>query len=440
MPTPLDPAHVSARRAARTGGNLSISYRPEPLTIVRGWRQHLYDHEGRSYLDAYNNVAHVGHSHPRVVEAVARQLSLLNTNTRYLQPQLTEYADELIALFPDPLSVCWFTASGSEANELALRLTRAHTGRRDLLVMDAAYHGHTTTLIDISPYKHDGPGGKGAPAWVHTTVIPDAYRRGIPAAASGPMFAAEVGEVVDRLVATGTPPSAYIAESCPSVAGQILLPDGFLAEVYRRVRAVGGLCIADEVQTGFGRLGTHRWAFEAHGVVPDVVVLGKPIANGYPMGAVVTTREIAASFDDGMEFFSTFGGSTAACAAARATLQVVRDEGLQEHADAVGNGVLLPGLQGLVARHEVIGDVRGSGLFVGIELVADRAARTPAPDAAAWVVQRMRHLGVLAGTDGPAHNVIKLRGPLPLSAADAQCIVDVLDIALTELPPPLRSS
>lgn len=441
------PDHVFPRRPSidelgderreRIGANLGVSYGRRPLNIVRGWMQHLYDDTGRWYVDAYNNVAHVGHSHPRVVRAVSEQLAVLNTNTRYLQRQLTDYAELLTAQLPDPLRVCFFTASGSEANELALRLARAATGRRDVLVMDSAYHGHTTSLIDISPYKHAGPGGSGAPDWVHTTPIPDAYRAGIDVASAGQYFAASVASVIDACVAARRSPSAYIAETCPSVGGQLILPDGYLAEVYRLVRAAGSLCIADEVQTGFGRIGSHMWAFEQHGVVPDVVVLGKPIANGYPMGAVVTTAEIAAQFDTGMEFFSTFGGTTVACAAAMATLQVVLDDRLQAHAATVG-AQLLAGLRELQGRHELIGDVRGAGLFLGVELVRDRATREPAADEASWIVERMRMLGVLAGTDGPFHNVLKLRGPMPLASGDADVILHVLDQALREMPDAAR--
>jgi 4-aminobutyrate aminotransferase-like enzyme len=216
------------------------------------------------------------------------------------------------------------------------------------------------------------------------------------------------------------------------VGGQVLMPPRFLSEVYRHVRAAGGVCIADEVQTGFGRMGTHFWAFEAHGVVPDIVVLGKPIANGYPMGAVVTTRAIANSFDNGMEFFSTFGGSTAACAAGLATLRVTQEERLQAHALRVGTH-LLAGLRELQAAHEIVGDVRGSGLFLGVELVRDRGSREPATEEASNVVLRMRALGVLVGTDGPHHNVIKIRGPMPLAEHDADCLVAALGRALREL-------
>ncbi len=433
-PGPASSAERAARRRARFGGNLGVSYGDAPITAVRGRMQYLIDEWGRTHVDAYNNVAHVGHGHPRVVEAVSRQLGVLNTNTRYLQDQLLDYADALAALLPDGLEVCYFTASGSEANELALRLARAHTAARDVIVMEGAYHGHTTGLIDISPYKHDGPGGAGAPDWVHTTPVPDVYRGRIRADHPDPggAYAELVDGAVAAIAAAGRRLSAYIAETCPSVAGQILLPDGYLGATYALVRAAGGLCIADEVQTGFGRLGTHFWAFEAHDVIPDIVVLGKPIANGYPMGAVVTTRAVADSFDNGMEFFSTFGGSTAACVAAHETLRVVQDEGLQAHALAVG-GRLLDGFRRLAVSHELIGDVRGSGLFLGVELVRDRVTLEPAAAEADAVVRRMRHMRVLAGTDGPLHNVVKLRGPLPLSLDDADLVLDAFERAVTGL-------
>ncbi len=433
LPHHVPKPDIAASRKAHIGGNLSVSYGASPLNIVRGYRQYLYDDAAHRYIDGYNNVAHVGHCHPRVVRAVSEQLAVLNTNTRYLQEQLTQYAEALTALLPESLSVAFFTASGSEANELALRLARAHTGARDLIVMDSAYHGHTTTLIDISPYKHAGPGGEGAPDWVYTSPIPDVYRMRDEQAAPGPWFASQVSEVIDRITARGRKLSGYIAETCPSVGGQIMLPDGFLSDVYTRVRAAGGLCIADEVQTGFGRIGTHFWAFEAHGVTPDIVVLGKPIANGYPMGAVITTRAIADSFNNGMEYFSTFGGSTAACVAGLTTLSVTIEEQLQQNALTVGNR-LLSGLRPLMAQHEIVGDVRGSGLFLGVELVRNRDTLEPAPEEATFVVNRMRERGVLVGTDGPFHNVIKIRGPMPLTLPDADRVVETITRSLSELP------
>jgi 4-aminobutyrate aminotransferase-like enzyme/Ser/Thr protein kinase RdoA (MazF antagonist)/murein DD-endopeptidase MepM/ murein hydrolase activator NlpD len=421
------------RRRGLFGRNVSLSYGSHPIQIVRGWMQYLFDETGRTFIDAYNNVPHVGHAHPAVAEAVAAQLATLNTNTRYLHELPLDFAAQLTATMPHPLEVCFFTTSGTEANELALRLARAHTRRRDLIVIDAAYHGHSTTMIDASPYKHGGPGGEGPPDWVHVAAVPDVYRGRYRAddSRAGEKYAADVGELAARIQSGGRGLSAFLAETCPSVGGQILLPSGYLSAVYGLVRAAGGVCIADEVQTGFGRIGTHFWAFEAHDVTPDIVVLGKPIANGYPMGAVVTTRAIADSFDNGMEFFSTFGGSTAACAAGLATLRATIDEGLQAHGREVGNH-LLNELRAVQARYELVGDVRGSGLFIGIELVKDRATRAPATQEAASVVNRMRELGVLAGTDGPHHNVIKIRGPMPLATSDADCLVAALDQALRE--------
>jgi len=429
---PGKPETLAARKNL-VGHNLSVSYR-DPLKIVRGWMQYLYDETGRAYLDAYNNVPLVGHGHPRVVGAVQEQMALLNTNTRYLHDNLVRYAGRLTALMPSPLRVCYVLNSASEANELALRLARTYTGREDIIVLASAYHGHTTGLIDISPYKFDGPGGQGRKPWVHVAPLPDdyrgLYRRDDPEA--GMKYAAAVGRLAEEAEARGGL-AAFIAETLPSVAGQIVLPRGYLAEAYRRVRAAGGVCIADEVQVGFGRLGTHFWGFESQAVVPDIVVLGKPIGNGFPLAAVVTTQAIAASFANGMEFFSTFGGNPVACAAGLAVLDVMAEERLQERALRVG-GHFVAGLKRLAERYPIIGDVRGSGLFLGLELVRDRRTLEPAGAEAAYVVDRLRELGVLAGTDGPFHNVIKLRPPLCFSEADADLVVAALDTVLSEDP------
>ena len=427
-------SELLAARAAHIGGNLSLSYR-DPVRAVRGWMQYLYDDEGRRYVDAYNNVPHVGHCHPRVVEAAARQMRVLNTNTRYLNDLLTEYASRLLATLPRQLDVCYFVNSASEANELALRLARAVSGRRDVIVLEAAYHGNTTSLIDVSPYKHAGPGGAGAPDWVHVAPIPDVYRgsykRQDPQA--GAKYAAHVGEIVRALEQSGRGVAAFMAETCPSVGGQIVFPTGYLADVYRRVRAAGGVCIADEVQTGLGRMGTSFWAFEDQRVVPDIVVMGNPLGNGHPIGAVATSRAIADAFDNGMEFFSTFGGNTVSCAIGTAVLDVLRDEQLQSHARDVGEH-MLSALRELLDRHAVVGDVRGSGLFLGVELVRDRTALEPAGAEASFVAERMRERGVLLGTDGPYHNVVKIRPPMPFTRADADLLVQALDESLAELP------
>ena len=388
------------------GRNLSIAY-DNPLKIVRGSMQYLYDDDGRQYLDGYNNVAHVGHCHPRVVQAAYEQMQLLNTNTRYLHDAILDYAERLTATLPNPLNVCYFVNSGSEANELAIRLARAHTNARDMIVLDHAYHGNTTTLIDISPYKHDGPGGNGPPAWVHKVPLP--------------RTSDDAQNVID-VIKNRDKLCGFIAESMPSVAGQIVLPPGYLNKVYDVVRGAGGVCIADEVQTGYGRIGTHFWAFESYGVVPDIVVLGKPIGNGHPIGAVITTPEIAASFDNGMEFFSTFGGNTVSCAIGLAILEVVQEEKLQSHALAVGEQ-LLSGLRELQQHHAIFGDVRGSGFFLGVELIKDSE---PATSEAHRIVNAMRDNGILIGTDGPSHNVLKIRPPMPFSMTDADRFLTTL--------------
>jgi 4-aminobutyrate aminotransferase-like enzyme/Ser/Thr protein kinase RdoA (MazF antagonist) len=423
---------LAARREV-LGKNLSISYE-NPLKIVRGWMQHLYDETGRAYLDFYNNVPLVGHSHPRVVQAVQQQIALLNTNTRYVHDLVNHYAQRLTQHLPGPLRVCFFVNSGSEANELALRLARTHTGREDIVVLEHAYHGNSSTLIDISPYKFDGRGGSGRKPWVHVASLPDdyrgKYRRDDPQA--GTKNAAHVGEILDAMrKQQGHAPAAYIAETLPSVGGQIVFPPNYLKEVYTHVRAAGGLCIADEVQVGFGRLGTHFWGFETQHVIPDIVVLGKPIGNGFPLAAVITTPEIARSFDNGMEFFSTFGGNPVACAAGLAVLKVVEEENLQDRALRVGN-YLKQSLLSLQERNPIIGDVRGSGLFLGVDLVLDPATRSPASAQAAYVVNRLRECGVLTGTDGPFNNVIKLRPPLIISERDADIFTEALRGVLAE--------
>jgi 4-aminobutyrate aminotransferase-like enzyme len=425
-------AMLAARRRL-IGGNLSVSYR-DPLYIARGSMQYLFDDTGRRYLDGYNNVPHIGHCHPRVVEVAAEQLSRINANTRYLHENLERFAEALTATLPAALRVCYFVNSGSEANELALRLARTHTHAKDMIVLEAAYHGNTTTLIDISPYKVDGPGGMGHPSWVHLVPNADVYRgphkAGDPQA--GEKYAASVAERILHLEAGGSRLCGFIAESCPSVGGQILFPPGYLSAVYRHIRQAGGVCIADEVQTAYGRLGTHFYGFEQQAVIPDIVVLGKPIGNGFPLGAVVTTAQIAASFDNGMEYFSTFGGSTVSCAVGLAVLEAVMSERLQAHADEVGRD-LLARLRSLAGCHALIGDVRGSGLFLGVELVTNRDSLEPAAAAASAVTNRMRGDGVLIGTDGPFHNVLKIRPPMPFDVDNANTLVTCLDAALREV-------
>ncbi|MBT8399538.1 MAG: aminotransferase class III-fold pyridoxal phosphate-dependent enzyme, partial [Rhodothermia bacterium] len=424
-PTAMSRGEILESRNRMLASNLSLSYR-EPLHIVRGFRQYLYDSSGRQYLDCVNNVAHVGHCHPRVVEAASRQMAVLNTNTRYLHENIVRYAERLAASMPGDLRVCFFVNSGSEANDLALRLAHAHTGARDLLVLGSAYHGHLTSLIDVSPYKAERKGGGGLPDHVHRLTTPDVFRgpHTHPATA-GKDYADEVATVIARLEEQGRRPAAFIAESVLGCAGQIFPPDRYLALAYEHVRSAGGVCVADEVQIGFGRVGTHFWGFEQQGVIPDIVTLGKPIGNGHPLGAVVTTPEIATSFDNGMEYFNTYGGNPVSCAVGLAVLDVIEEEGLQDHARTVG-AKLLADLRALASRKPLIGDVRGSGLFIGIELVRGDDKKPAAPEAA-YLVNRMKQNHILLSTDGPDENVIKFKPPMAFSADDAEHLVHVLD-------------
>jgi 4-aminobutyrate aminotransferase-like enzyme/Ser/Thr protein kinase RdoA (MazF antagonist) len=423
---------LSVRRR-HIGRNLSIGY-SRHVKVLRGWMQYLFDAAGRRYLDGYNNVPHVGHAHPRIVAAAAEQARTLSTNTRYLHDALGRFAERLVATMPSPLSVCYFVSSGSEANELALRLARASTHDQNVIVLDAAYHGNTTTLIDISPYKFNGPGGEGKKPWVHVAPIPDTFRgqykredRG-----AGARFADSVAEIIHGLKKQGSGRATFIAETCPSVGGQMVFPPEYLRSVYAHMREAGGICIADEVQTAYGRMGTSFYAFEDQGVVPDIVVLGKPIGNGYPLGAVVTTVPIAAAFDNGMEFFSTFGGSTVSCAVGLAVLDEVLEQDLQGHAARVG-AHWFTRLHALAEDYSIVGDVRGSGLFAGIELIKDRDTLAPAAAEAGYIVNRMREEGILIGTDGPLHNVLKIRPPMPFDEADADLVVSSLRRILHDL-------
>ncbi len=419
---PRDRQALLAARQRHLGKMLSLSYR-EPLKIVRGRGAYLYDESGREYLDCVNNVCHVGHCHPRVVAAAANQMAELNTNTRYLHDNIVTYAERLTSTLPNHLSVCFFVNSGSEANDLALRLARNHTGREHLLVLDHAYHGHTAALIDASPYKCNSKGGRGAPPNTHVLSAPDTYRgpyrRGDPDAAIH--YADQARDVL-----AAQEIAAVIAEPAMGCGGQIILPNGYLARLFAHVHGAGGVCIADEVQVGFGRVGSHAWCFETQNVAPDIVTLGKPIGNGHPLGAVVTTPEIADSFNNGMEYFNTFGGNPVSCAIGLEVLQAIEDEGLQRNAHETGS-YLLAGLQDLATRHELMGDVRGLGLFIGVELVRDRDTLEPAEREADNVIEGMKARGVLLGTDGPYHNVLKIKPPIVFSRQDADRLLTALD-------------
>ncbi|MFN8441700.1 MAG: aminotransferase class III-fold pyridoxal phosphate-dependent enzyme [Caldilineaceae bacterium] len=441
-PTPSKEATLHARQA-RIGRNLSISY-GQPLKIVRGRGQYLYDDTGRAYLDGVNNVCHVGHCHPHVVRAGQRQMSILNTNTRYLHDSLNQLAERLCATLPEPLSVCFFVCSGSEANELAIRLARTYTGRFGMICVDAGYHGNTQTLIEVSPYKHNGPGGVGAPHWVRMAEMPDPYRGRFKGYGyeTGRLYAEDVKRVIGELERQGDKetrrqgdalfsPAGFICESMIGCGGQIVLPDGYMAEAFKHIRAAGGVCIADEVQVGFGRAGSHFWGFQTQGVIPDIVTMGKPFGNGHPLAAVVTTPQIADAFANGMEYFNTFGGNPVSCEIGLAVLDVIEQEELQANALRIGNRIM-DNCRQLMDRHPLIGDVRGLGLYIGIELVLDRETVEPAGDHASYVSNRMKEFGILVSTDGPYHNVLKIKPPIIWNEADADHFVGTLDKVLGE--------
>ncbi len=413
--------------------SLSLSY-DRPLQMIRGQGQYLYDESDITFLDCVNNVCHVGHCHPHVVKAAAEQMSRLNTNSRYLHETRVRYAERLVSKFPDSLNVCFLVNSGSEANDLALRLARNFTQQNDVVVIDHAYHGHLTSLIEISPYKYNRAGGKGKPEHVHSLPTPDGYRGQFKYDEQdyGTKYAELAVGVIGAIAGEGRGVGAFFAESILSCGGQIPLPQNYLAEVYKQVRLVGGVCIADEVQVGFGRVGTHFSGFEQHSVVPEIVTLGKPMGNGHPLAAVVTTQEIADAFNNGMEYFNTFGGNPVSCAVGMAVLDVIEQEGLQDHARALGSW-LKDNLNQLKDEFPCIGDVRGSGLFLGIEFVSDRGTLKPAPKLAHAVVQRMKNRRILLSTDGPLENVIKIKPPMVFSEGDAERLVMTLRETLNEL-------
>lgn len=411
----------------------SIAYK-EPLKIIRGAFQYLFDDTGNTFLDCVNNVCHVGHCHPRVVQALRDQAARLNTNTRYLHDNIVEYAERLTATLPDPLNVCFFVNSGSEANDLALRLARNFTGQKDCIVIDAAYHGHLSSIIELSPYKFDRKGGQGRPDATQVVPMPDLYRGQYkwddPQA--GQKYAAHIKTAIEAIQQQGRGVAAFYAESLPGCGGQIVLPAGYLQAAFSYVRAGGGLCIADEVQVGFGRVGSHWWGFETQDVVPDIVTVGKPIGNGHPLAAVITTREIADAFANGMEYFNTFGGNPVSCAVGLAVLDVIEQENLRKNALEVG-GYFLNKLHNLQKKHTIIGDVRGLGLFIGVELVKDRETREPATEAGAVIIEQMKARGVLLSTDGPLNNVLKIKPPIVFTKENVDLVYTHLDAVMCEI-------
>jgi 4-aminobutyrate aminotransferase-like enzyme/Ser/Thr protein kinase RdoA (MazF antagonist) len=417
-----------AYRKKHLGKSLSLSYN-EPLKIVRGEGVYLIDNLGRKYLDTVNNVAHVGHEHPKVVEAGQNQMACLNTNTRYLHPNINAFAKELLETFPPELSVVHFVNSGSEANELAMRMAKAKTKQKDIIALEVGYHGNTNGCIDISSYKFEGKGGSGAPEHTQIVPLPDSFRgmyRGNDTAAQ---YAAHIDEATKVIESKGRKVAAFIAEPIVSCGGQIELPKNYLKLAYEKIRAQGGVCISDEVQVGCGRVGSHFWGFQLYDVIPDIVTIGKPIGNGHPLAAVVCTPEIAEAFANGMEYFNTFGGNPVSCAIGTEVLRVVKREKLQENALEVGN-YLKAGLRELQSEFPIIGDVRGQGLFLGFELVDEQ--KNPLTQKTAYLANRMKDYGILMSVDGRDNNVLKIKPPLVFSKQHADRLLKTLKLVLNE--------
>ncbi len=420
-------------RQKNIGKNLSISYQ-QPIKIVQGALQYLYDDQGKTYIDCVNNPSHVGHSHPVLVKQMQNQIATLNTNTRYLNDNIIEYAKKLTKTLPTSLSVCYFVNSGSEANDLAIRMSRLYTGEEDVIVLDHAYHGTSSLTMDISPYKFDSKGGKGQKSWVHKAINPDGYRGPYKYddTAAGEKYAADVKKIIDVLANQEKKPAAFICESLLGVGGQMPLPKNYLANVYAHVRAAGGVCIADEVQVGFGRVGEKFWGFELQEVIPDIVVMGKPMGNGHPLAAVVVNQKIAEAFNNGLEYFNTYGGNPVSMATGLAVLHIIETENMQANALEVGN-YFMDELRKLQDRFSIIDDVRGYGLFIGAELVKDPITKTPALPEIDIIVNKMKERGFLVSTDGPLHNVLKIKPPMTFSKVNAKSFCENLAQVLTEL-------
>jgi alanine-glyoxylate transaminase/(R)-3-amino-2-methylpropionate-pyruvate transaminase len=405
-------------------------YYKKPFMMVEGKMQYVWDENGRRYLDALGGIVtiSVGHCHPKVVEAANRQNELLqHSTTIYLQPNVVEYARELAAKMPGDLKVCYFVNSGSEANDLALLMARAYTGNYDVMALRNAYHGGSMLTMGLTAHrtwKFNVPHSFG----VHHAMAPDPYRGlwGRDDVDAGKKYAADVKELID--FATSGQVAAFIAESIQGVGGCVVFPDGYLKHAYEHVRAAGGICIADEVQAGFGRTGTHYWGFETQDVIPDIVTMAKGIGNGCPLGAVVTTPKIAATLAARIHF-NTFGGNPVVSAQGKAVLEVIDDEKLQENSLRVGNH-LLTGLNELKQKHNLIGDVRGKGLMLGIELVKDRRTKEPAREECAQILETAKELGLLLGKGGLWGQTVRFSPPMCLNQQDADFLLAVLDQAL----------
>lgn len=430
----LDPdtRRLTERRDTVLGASYRLFYR-NPVHLVRGEGQYLWDAAGRQYLDAYNNVASLGHCHPAVTAAVTAQMQQLNTHTRYLHENILNYTDDLLSTMPAELNKAIYMCTGSEANDLAIRVAKAYSGGEGIIATSEAYHGTSELTSGVSPAL-----GTGQPLarTARLVAAPDAYRLGAEAGPDGrdlgAWFANRIRAAITDMEANGIRFAGFIADSIFSSDGVLPGPAGYLREAAEVIHRAGGIIIADEVQPGFGRTGEAFWGFQRHGIVPDVVTLGKPMGNGIPVSGLVAKADVLAAFSDTIPYFNTFGGNPVSMAAAQAVLSTIRSESLQEHSRAVGAS-LLAALSGLAGTHESVGDVRGAGLFIGFELVKDRTTREPDRELALAVLEQLRERGVLTSVAGPHGNVLKLRPPLAFQPNDIDWLVGALDDSLTAL-------
>lgn len=428
---PLENEALYARRKANFAPVQKNYYR-RPPQIERGWREFMFDTTGRSYVDMLNNVAIAGHGHPRLAEAAGRQWSLLNTNSRFHYAGIADFSERLAALAPKGLDTVFLVNSGSEAVDLAIRLAWSHTGARNMVSLLEAYHGWTVASDAVSTSIADNPEALSTrPAWVRPVLSPNTYRGAYRGPDTADAYAAHVEEALQSIETSGEKLAGFISESVYGNAGGIPLPEGYLQTVYRMVRERGGICIADEVQVGYGRLGQHFWGFENQGVVPDVITVAKAMGNGHPLGAVITRRAIADSLEREGYFFSSSGGSPVSCAIGMAVLDIIEDEGLQENAHVVGDH-LKARLQALCERHPIAGAVHGMGLYLGLEFVRDRETLAPATEETAAICDRLLDFGILMQPTGDHLNVLKIKPPLCLSMDSADFFADMLDRVLTD--------
>ena len=400
------------KRKKNISDNLSISYK-KPLHMLEAKDQYFFDRYGRRYLDCVNNISHVGHSNSYVHEAMTQQNLKLNTNTRYLYDTINDYSELLLSKFPKKLNKIFFVCTGSEANDLAYRIAQTYTSAKDVFVMDNAYHGHTNALIDLSPYKFNSKGGSGKKDYVHVLDMPDPLRGKWRYQNSNwiQKYIDEAKTVIRNKIKE-TNIACFFTESILGCGGQVILPKNYLKEIFSEIRRNNALCIVDEVQTGFGRVGRHFWSFEEHDVVPDIVTLGKPMGNGHPIAAVITTEKIASTFNNGMEYFNSFGGNPVSCAIGKAVLETIDNNKLQKNALLVGNYFLKELKKIQLKYKKYISEVRGRGLFLGIDIIQNSNVSKPNKKLAKLLINYMRNQGILLSTDGPYDNVIKIKPPL----------------------------